>query len=282
VFRLIKESGYHKLDDFSSPEMHRASLEKEILKLKIWNQGEPDQILGRAIQPPAYAKILKTITNLLDSGALTIPTEKDPSGVLTELGKIYAELPLDLKHSRLLMIANAFDLITSAVIVVSILAQDKRIFRNDDIYHTSLYKEMLNKEGAATDCDFLLMINTYLHWRQYLPPHYQNAEHIDNKYKIPFFDEEDEFCRECCLNKYVLREVHINIYDLIRRLGNLGIVVPKTFTSLDENSTLLFKIALAGAFYPRFIKCEIDEEKITKTRYKKLDCELHRMITVKK
>jgi HrpA-like RNA helicase len=260
--------------------MHRASLEKDILKLKIWNQGEPEEILGRAIQPPAYAKIVKTITNLLDCGALTVLTEKEPTGVLTDLGKIYSELPLDLKHSRLIMIANAFGLITSAVIVVSILAQDKRIFRNDDIYHTSLYKELMNKEGAASDCDFMLMINTYLHWRQYLPQAYQNAEHIDNKYNIPSNNEEDEFCLECCLNKYVLREVHIYIYYLIRRLANLGIVVSETFTPLDETSAMLFEIALAGAFYPRYIECKIDEEKISK-RYE-FDSELYRMITIKK
>jgi HrpA-like RNA helicase len=259
--------------------MHRVSLEKDILKLKIWGQGEPDEILGRAIQPPAYAKIVKTISNLIDFGALTLPNEKEPSGLLTELGKIYAELPLDIKHSRLIMVANAFNLVTPAVIVVSVLAQDRKIFKTDDIYNTSLYKELMNSANLS-DCDFLLMINTYLHWRQYIPPEFQDEE-VSFRRRIPESAEESKFCYDCHLNKYVLRDVHTNILDLIRRLDNLGIVVPKKFERLDEQSILLFKIALAGAFYPRFIKCEIDEEKILKQRYKKLDCELQRMITVR-
>jgi HrpA-like RNA helicase len=257
--------------------MHRICLEKEILKLKIWGQEEPERILGRAIQPPAYNKIAKALVNLLDYGALTIPTPEHPSGLLTELGKIYAELPLDIKYSRLLMLANAFDLITPAVIVVSILGQDRRIYKTDDLYNTSLYKQIMNKE---VDCDFILLINTYLHWREYIPEEFRYGE-AHYKTFIKETSEEKEFCEECCLNKYILRDVHRAIFDLVRRLSALGITVPLEFSKLNDDSILLFKIVLAGAFYPKFVKCEInDYEKAIKLKYTDLKYDIRRTIKI--
>ena len=49
---------------FPKPEMQRCPLEKLILQIKIWNLYEPDEILGRAIQPPDIRDIGIAIKNL--------------------------------------------------------------------------------------------------------------------------------------------------------------------------------------------------------------------------
>jgi len=52
--------------------MQRCPLEKLILQVKLWGTYEPDQILGRAIQPPEKRDISNAIKNLQQTGALTI------------------------------------------------------------------------------------------------------------------------------------------------------------------------------------------------------------------
>jgi HrpA-like RNA helicase len=54
-------------------------LEKLILQVKLWKSYEPEQILGRAIQPPELRDIQNAIKNLQGTGALTIkpPNNKD-------------------------------------------------------------------------------------------------------------------------------------------------------------------------------------------------------------
>lgn len=59
--------------------MQRCPLEKLILQVKLWGHYSPEEILGRAIQPPEYRDICNAIKNLQETGALTIPppeTEK--------------------------------------------------------------------------------------------------------------------------------------------------------------------------------------------------------------
>ena len=84
-----------------------------ILKIKVWNSGEePEVVLGRAIEPPYLKHIDKALVNLKNYGALTVTSENCKSGILTDLGKVYSELPIDIKYSRLIMLCkNQFILI---------------------------------------------------------------------------------------------------------------------------------------------------------------------------
>lgn len=120
----------NQIEDFSSPELLRIPLEKLILKIKVWDCGEPEKILGRAIQPPNIKNIEAAISNLQNFGALTIPNDKSQTGELTELGKVYSELPIDIKYSRLIMLSFCYDMIEPAIINCAILSQEKNLFRN--------------------------------------------------------------------------------------------------------------------------------------------------------
>ena len=65
VFRLVTKQFYNNsMPDFPMPEMQRCPLEKLILQIKLWNKYEPEEILGRAIQPPELRDIMNAVKNL--------------------------------------------------------------------------------------------------------------------------------------------------------------------------------------------------------------------------
>ena len=81
------------------------------MQVKLWNTYEPDQILGRAIQPPELRDINNATKNLQETGALTYkpPLCKDEkwTSKITALGKIFVNLPCDIKITRLFLFGMA-------------------------------------------------------------------------------------------------------------------------------------------------------------------------------
>jgi hypothetical protein len=101
--------------------MQRCPLEKLILQVKLWNTYEPEQILGRAIQPPELRDIQNATKNLQETGALTYkpPHCKDNKWTpkITALGKIFVNLPCDLKITRLFLFGMALKCMHQAIIM---------------------------------------------------------------------------------------------------------------------------------------------------------------------
>lgn len=65
VFRLCSKRFFDNfMPEYPKPEMQRCPLEKLILQIKLWDRYEPDEILGRAIQPPELRDIFNAIKNL--------------------------------------------------------------------------------------------------------------------------------------------------------------------------------------------------------------------------
>ena len=65
VFRMCSQSFFSNgIPEYPKPEMQRCALEKLILQVKLWDKYEPEQILGRAIQPPEFRDITNAIKNL--------------------------------------------------------------------------------------------------------------------------------------------------------------------------------------------------------------------------
>ena len=79
-------------------------------------------------------------------------TKDSPSGNLTKLGKIYSNLPIEIKYSRLIVLSYAFGLIEPAIIIASIFSQEKTIFKIKDtieLYHKKIFY------SSKSDCDFI-------------------------------------------------------------------------------------------------------------------------------
>ena len=281
VFRLVTKEFYEKLNNFPIPEILRTPLEKVILKIKVFDCGEPEEILNHSLNKPEETDIKNSIINLQNLGALTFSNEKSKSGELTEVGKIYAELPISLKYSRFLMISYAFGLLETGIIVTSIISQEKKIFkikntRRNDLFDSKKYF------GKNTDCDFLSSYVAYMTWylkygKEYLPKIKENNIEIIN-YKTSNlnktskkYKEEKIFLISKCLDGRILKDVLKTEIDLKKRLNRLGYY---EFHSLDEKPNLLkinnedevnlFKYAICGSFYKQIFKPHYNSDEIKK------------------
>jgi len=147
VFRLIPESFYNRdLDAFSKPELHRSPLDKLILRIKTLHESEklakrpdaclfdnPKEVLGRAIEPPQLESIALAARNLQDNGALTTTDDahKNNLGEITFLGKVYCDLPCEVKVTKMILLGLALGLKEEVITLAAILGQRKAMFRPD-------------------------------------------------------------------------------------------------------------------------------------------------------
>ena len=138
-FQLITKGLYNQLQNYQVPEILRSPLETPILKLKIYDENEePEKILMQTMSPPSQEKIISTIFRLQKMGAIInlqfgnnnnnnnikqneYNEIKDSNGVImisrnnekknieyesgriTNIGKIFADLNVDIKYSRLII-----------------------------------------------------------------------------------------------------------------------------------------------------------------------------------
>lgn len=245
------------MEGCSRAEILRIPLEKTILRLKVWNKGEPADILGRCIEPPNIKVVNLAIHNLQNYGALTLNSKKSLTGDLTQLGKIYSTLPLEIKHSRLIILAYAFDLMEPAVIIASILTQEKSIFKSQnaiDFYDKKIFY------SAGTECDFITSYFAYVEWFSKFYKEYKfNANN-----RIPYaeMEEEKKEAEDSKLNYYVVKEIKVLSFDILKRMkklnylksSELGFNMKKLNLKSNEDELFFIKVVFAGAFYGKIMK----------------------------
>ena len=289
VFRLVFEYFYKKeMNEFSSPEILRNSLEKTILKLKIYNCGEPEDILSRALDCPKVKDINETIRHLQIAGALTLPNASSKSGNLTEWGRIFAELPIDIQYSKLIMIAYAFDMIEAGIVCAALLSNRKKIFKPSLKYRNDLY-DTLRYFSFNSDCDIITAYLAFKQWEKKFGMRMTNNEfdtrlkyidlnqnHYSNKKKYiqrrELERESRDWCDKHIIDHKVAKETLRNINDIKRRLNKFQIYQPKIdennamiFTAEElykEETQLIFKIILCGAFYDKIFKANYTKMKL--------------------
>ena len=221
VFRLLASASYYQLNSFSSPELTRCPLEKVILRTKVWNHGEPSLILGRAIDPPLKDNIDSAINNLFNNGALTWSDDKT-TGSLTALGIVFAELPLEIKYSRLIMLSFAFDLIEPGIILSSILSQEKKIIKHSS--NKLLNRNFIEAIDLGCKSDLLLTYNLYKLWERkfHAPNLIDNEDNYRYKFKSST-DVEAQWCESHYTKRYILNETYRVALDLKKRLNKMNL-----------------------------------------------------------
>ena len=164
-FQLITKRLFNQFQDYQVPEILRSPLETPILKLKIYDENEePEKILRQTMSPPSQEKIISTIFRLQKMGAIVdlqfgpnvnnnkeeIKEINDPKGVviiqqinnfpaekknivyksgrITNIGKIFADLNVDIKYSRLIIISYILGQIEVGICLAAILSQEKSLF----------------------------------------------------------------------------------------------------------------------------------------------------------
>ena len=285
-FQLITSELYESLEEFPIPEILRISLEIPILKLKIHEPNkEPNDILLRTINPPEEEIILRTIFKLEKMGALIKgKVQKDDynslsmkkkvnykSGVITTIGKIFAELPIDIKYSRLIMISYALGEIELGITLAAILSQERPIFLSSEKINRYKIYESKKFFSLGKDCDFITCYTAYKNWYSkcgYLLLNKKVKFDTQLKYIEPEkYKEILNYAKERVLDIKILKEVMRVENDIKRRLTKFGIYCtnmdsykePEKAVNFEkDDKVLILKIILTGTFYnqiyiPEFI-----------------------------
>ena len=290
VFRLIPKCFYDSLEENFSPEICRVKLDQVILRLKLYEDKnnffqknnditlEPKLALQKLMDPPRMIRIVSSIISLKFNGALElgpqfVERDKIVCGDLTELGKIYAELPCSIIYSKLIMMTYAIGMLDIGIVIGSIFHVDKKIFVKTtnikSIKSCLNFYKSLEFFSDGTNCDIIISYNAYREWFNNFG--IKLIRNIKQKklYKLTNKDKRDEekFCERHQLNGGVLREILKNISDIKLRLIKLNVYTKNEINeeNLEIPSKLrkipnydILKYILYGAFYKNLFIAEYE------------------------
>jgi ATP-dependent helicase HrpA len=183
--RLYTEEDYLSRPAHTLPEILRSNLAEVILRMLFLNLGHPD--VFPFLDKPAERSIKDGFDLLLELGAIE---KQDAGHVLTEKGRIMAQMPLDPKISRMMIEASKEGCAEEVAVIASALSiQDPR---ERPAERAALSDQTLAPFKDA-DSDFLTMLNI---WKRY----HREWETLKTQNRMR------KFCREHFLSFPRMRE----------------------------------------------------------------------------
>ena len=84
---------------------------------------------------------------------------QDDKLILTKLGRIYVDIPLDIIYCKMLVFSMLMGTFNDVIILVCLISQNKNAFKKSSIERNPLdyFEKMSNSER----CDFIALINAY-------------------------------------------------------------------------------------------------------------------------
>ncbi len=299
-FQLITSKLYKKLTNHPVAEILRTPLETPILKLKIYEpEKEPGDILLKTIESPSEDKIMNTLFRLEKMGALIQGHAEDiyilesktgeksgalittqvkktiyKSGIITKVGRIFAELPIDIKYSRLIMIAFALGEIDLGITLAAIISQDKSMFLSSDKCNRNNIYNSKNYFCFEKSCDFIACYTAYKKWYfkwgyKFVRPNVKydtQLQHISGA----LYEQIKIDTAKQALDLRVLKEVIKVENDLKKRLSKFKLYSEhltsyknptETINFQDDEKAFLLKVILAGTFYNQIFSPDYDDTK---------------------
>lgn len=269
-YRLITKRFYELLDDHKKPAILREPISSVILNVKRLNQtGEPKRILSLAIQPPKLSDIERTVLLLKEVGALTLSsktsdgkyTNNPYNGDLTYVGSVMANLPIDVRLSKLILLGHAFGKLREAIIIAAGLSTKTIFTCYFKSYLESFKAKWTWSEGWMCDCICILNVfNLYetmnengslncrkerLAWAK------KNMIELDRLKEIETLKKEIELRLESFgikCNRRVLLNFRRN--NFARNSERSTYDIDDQNDSVRQN--LIIKMIIAGAFYPNY------------------------------
>ena len=255
-FKLIPTGFYKELPNFSTPEIQRCPLERLVLKVKQLNLGEPHAVLGRAIQPPSIEDIKLATQYLTQMGALTL------EGNLTWLGRVYADMPCQIKISRICLFGYVFGVLEDSLIIAACISQDKPIFVSGA--NSSFKFAQRESERYASKLQFdnlvcsdpITFMRGYKFWYQEWGQAFKSNFDLKSNIKKPKVSREERiWCMNYYLDPNILREVFVTFTELKRRMLMLGISKEhlRVKSTSEGNHLMTLKVVLAAAFSGKYL-----------------------------
>jgi ATP-dependent RNA helicase DHX57 len=118
-FKLFtRETDQHKMRAQQIPELLRTPLEQLCLTVKAMGENDVRKFLQRAIDPPSVAAMDSAIRSLREVEAIELTDRGD----LTALGKHMANIPADLRISKMLLFGSVFGCLDPILTIASIMS----------------------------------------------------------------------------------------------------------------------------------------------------------------
>nr|CAH7759338.1 unnamed protein product [Callosobruchus chinensis] len=244
VYRLVSSEFYKKMPEKSTPEILRAPLERVVLQSKMLNLNDtPRQILALALNPPNLKNIEMTIFGLKEMGGLLQTcrgTYTASDGDITFLGTVMANLPVDVRLSKLILLGYLFSCLDEAIIMAA-GCSIQNIFSIPFQQRLNAYKKLLVwADGSYSD--LIALLNVYQVWR---------SCKRDNQFEN--VQAEFRWCQRHLISLKGLREWSLLVTEITQRLEHMNIrKIPGQAPLKHDEKPLIQKLIAAGAFYPNF------------------------------
>ncbi|KAA8499058.1 ATP-dependent RNA helicase DHX36 [Porphyridium purpureum] len=186
-YRLISRDFYMQLDNSSVPEIQRCSLETLGLLAKgIFENQNLRTVLASALDPPSRPRVDDAINELVSMGAMRIvadpnwrrpgvpgdPSAEDLEGesqVLTPLGKVLAQLPLDPLLGRMVLLSVLMKGVEIGMSIAAVLSVPS-IFLSSNVRDDGDGKQA-DRRGPSDNnfsktSDILAAVRAFLEWEK--------------------------------------------------------------------------------------------------------------------
>ncbi|KAM6069357.1 ATP-dependent RNA helicase TDRD9 isoform 5-T5 [Theristicus caerulescens] len=255
-YRLVHKDFWRDfIPEKSVPEILRCPLGTTVLKIKKLDMGGPKALLATALSPPSVGDIERTILQLKELGALTtcVQTEENPhDGELTFLGRVLAQLPVDLRLGKLIVLGHVFGCLEECLIIAAALSL-RNFFAVPFKQHVDGYRNKLFFAGnSKSDC--IAIVNAFKAWQS-----------CRQKGELRHPKEELEWGRSNCIHIKKVREVAQLFHNLKKRVRAFNMYINAQPSAMDQECVykqrFILQVVIAGAFYPNYFtfgKC--DEE----------------------
>eukprot|EP01041_Mallomonas_annulata_P005183 gene5183-10365_t len=177
VYRLYSRNLSEKFDEHEMAEVHRQPMQDTILRLRAMLEDTDSfegvvPVLMDLLEPPDMENVEKSFDYLFRADMLSRP---DDSGELTSLGKFAGNLPIDLRHTRLLAYGIALGLKNEAVVMAAAFTLAKPpfivgsplIFTDPDQYNHVVMKAFLGnvRLDAGLYSQPIMLLCMLIRWR---------------------------------------------------------------------------------------------------------------------
>lgn len=261
VFRMVPIKFYQNFRQYAEPELLTAPLELSALRVKNFGMGDIEALLAVVLDPPPYKEIRTAVLELKQIGALSATYKgqlSDIDGDLTELGRIISILPIDVRLSKLIVIASVFDVLEDAIVVAACLSTNRTVVRylyEYDGFQTESYETQLDW-SKGTESDLFVSLNCYKAFKSLKEDRGKGDRWLA------------AWCNKNFLDERKLQDVDAMVTEIEDRLKNVNILTSLERPNLDRDANmdyLMLKLAFCAAFYPNYFLTEkLDAQRIQK------------------
>ncbi|KAM9354857.1 ATP-dependent RNA helicase TDRD9 [Pholidichthys leucotaenia] len=254
-YRLVtKEFWKSEIPDYMIPEMLLAPLATIVLKVKLWNIGDPRSLLSKALTPPNLCDIVKTVLQLKEMGALSSKNDgtcENEDGDLTFLGRVMAHLPVDLYLGKMIVLGHVFGCLDECLIIAASHSL-KSFFAMPSMQQFASHRsKMAFAHGVPSDS--IAFVNAFKAW-----------DLVKKKGHLRHPKDDLDWGKKNFIQIKRIREVAELYNDLKNRVAQFNMHISEEtelsdYTSIHMQKFIL-QVVIAGAFYPNyFVQAKMDE-----------------------